>query len=170
MSGCSLVAPGLVAQVSGQAPIFEYVRPHTSDYFGVQVTYVQSASTCYGVNSIPRFTPIIQNTAAGYTKTCQFLTTTSYTGIFCTGAPVTEIPDGQLTVSFKGYTGSANAAPIPFTASFGPSPAAATVTNTATVTATATQTSTVGGGFASTSTVNGVCNPSCTLPTDNTAC
>lgn len=157
MSGCSLVAPGLVAQVSGQAPIFEYVKPHTSDYFGVQLTYLQGTSTCYGVNSIPTFTPIIQNTAAGYTKTCQFLTTTSYTGIFCTGAPVTNIPDGQLTVTFRGYTGGANTAPIPFTASFGPSPAAATVTKTATATTTATHTNTVAGRAASTSTVNGVC-------------
>jgi hypothetical protein len=155
MAGCSLVAPGLVAQVSGQTPIFQYVRPHTSDYFGVQMTYLQSTTTCYGQNSIPRFTPIIQNTAAAYTKTCQFLTTTSYTGIFCTGAPISEIPDGHLTVTFKGYTGSSVTAPIPFTASFGPSPAAATTTRTATVTATAVQTDTVGGGFASTSTVNG---------------
>ncbi|KAF2443067.1 hypothetical protein P171DRAFT_433411 [Karstenula rhodostoma CBS 690.94] len=155
MSGCSFVAPGLVAQVSGQAPIFNYVEPHTSDYFGLQMNYLQSTSTCYGVNSIPEFTPIIQNTAAGYTKTCQFLAAESSTGILCTGAPVTEIPDGKLTVTFQGYTGNANTAPIPFTASFGPSPAAATTTNTATVIEIATQTSTVDGEFASTSTVDG---------------
>lgn len=155
MAGCSLAAPGLVSQVSGVAPVFQYTRPHSDDYFGIQMTYVQAGATCYGVNSIPKFTPVIQNTAVGFTRTCQFQTAPQYTGIYCPAAPVNAIPDGQLTVTFKGYTGAANTAPIPFTASFGPSPAAKTVTSTVSSTQTATQTSTAPGPFASTVTANG---------------
>ena len=155
MAGCSLAAPGLVSQVSGVAPVFQYTRYHSDDYFGIQMTYLQAGATCYGVNSIPRFTPVIQNTAIGFTRTCQFETAPQYTGIYCPSAPVNQIPDGTLTVTFKGYTGAPNTAPVPFTASFGPSPAAKTVSNTVYSTQTATQTATAPGPFASTATANG---------------
>lgn len=149
MSGCSLISPELPAQVSGQSPIFQYDKNHTSDYFGVQVNYLQSTTTCYGQNSVPTFTPIIQNFESNYTRTCQFSSSASYTSILCTDAPVNAIPDGHLTISFRGYTGDANTAPIPFTASFGPSPAVERATITATVTSPA-------GG--SNSTANGTYN------------
>ncbi|KAF1965445.1 hypothetical protein BU23DRAFT_25044 [Bimuria novae-zelandiae CBS 107.79] len=156
MSGCSLVANELVAQINGQIPVFQYTKSHADGFFGIQMTYLRTASTCYSsLYGTPAFTPVIQNTAAGYTKTCRFLTAPLYTGIFCTAAPLSAIPDGPLTVTFRGFTGPAATAPIPFTASFGPSPGPVTSTVTARVTQRITQTSIVAGGYASTSTVNG---------------
>jgi hypothetical protein len=155
MAGCSLFASGLPAQVSGQPPIFEFTQPYSDNYFGVQLTYLQNAATCYGTNSIPRFTPVIQNTDAKYTRTCDFLTTPSYTGLFCTKAPVSEIPDGTLTISFKGYTGAAHTAPIPFKAVFGRSPAPKTESNDVVKTTTTTKVDYVAGKHQYTSTVTG---------------
>ena len=155
MAGCSFVASGLVAELSGQPPIFEYTTPYSDNYFGVQLTYMQNSATCYGVNSVPQFTPIIQNTDAKYTKTCQFLSTTSYTGIFCSSAPVAEIPEGTLTISFKGYTGHPHTAPIPFKASFGHKPVPRTETKEATKTATTTKVEWESGKHGHKSTITG---------------
>jgi hypothetical protein len=99
MTSCSLVAPGLVSEVSGAVPTFSYRRTaHAGDYFGVQMTYLNGRSTCYQTGALPGFTPVIKNQAAGYTVNCQFITQgTTYTGIYCPPASVTSIPDGVLT-------------------------------------------------------------------------
>ncbi|KAJ4383216.1 hypothetical protein N0V86_001260 [Didymella sp. IMI 355093] len=156
MTSCSLVAPGLVPDVSGAVPTFSYSRNgHYGDYFGVQMTYLNGQSTCYQTGALPGFTPVIKNTAAGYSVQCQFITQGSaYTGIYCPPASVTSIPDGVLTVSYINSR-AGQPTPIPFYATFGPSPLprAVTATTGAVATSTATSTLTVNPGFASTATV-----------------
>ncbi|KAF2625103.1 hypothetical protein BU25DRAFT_460581 [Macroventuria anomochaeta] len=156
MTSCSLVANGLVSQVSGAVPTFSYHRTaHFGDYFGIQMTYLNGQSTCYQTGATPNFTPVIQNVAASYSVHCQFsIQGPTYTGIFCPNAPVTNIPNGVLTVSYINWYQN-EPTPIPFLATFGPSPAPSTVTATvgAVATATATSTSTVSPGIASTATV-----------------
>ncbi|KAJ4338869.1 hypothetical protein N0V87_003554 [Didymella glomerata] len=119
MTSCSLVAPGLVSEVSGAMPTFSYRRTaHAGDYFGVQMTYLNGRSTCYQTGALPGFTPVIKNQAAGYTVNCQFITQgTTYTGIYCPPASVTSIPDGMLTVSYINSR-AGQPTPIPFLATF----------------------------------------------------
>lgn len=153
MTSCLLVASGLVPDVSGAVPTFSYRRTgHVSDYFGVQMTYLNGQSTCYQTGALPGFTPVIKNEAARYTVSCQFLTEgLTYTGIYCP-APVTSIPDGVLTISHINSR-AGQPTPIPFLATFGPSPAPKAVTATAGAVATSTSTSTVTApGSASTTT------------------
>ncbi|KAJ4309180.1 hypothetical protein N0V94_009043 [Neodidymelliopsis sp. IMI 364377] len=100
MTSCSLVANGLVSQYNGQVPTFSYRQTgHSDDYFGIQMTYMNGASTCY--SGRPSFTPVIQNTAAGFSVQCQFVISNAYSGIYCPNALVTNIPNGVLTVSYK---------------------------------------------------------------------
>ncbi|XPS97036.1 hypothetical protein M3J09_006279 [Ascochyta lentis] len=153
MTSCSLVAPGLVSQYGGQVPTFSYRQTsHSGDYFGIQITYMNGASTCY--NGSPNFTPVIVNPANGYSVDCSFVISSAYSGIYCANAAVTGIPDGVLTVSYKNWSNT-QPTPIAYPATFGPSPAPRAVTATAgaVATSTATQTSTVSPNFASTATV-----------------
>ncbi|KAF1930295.1 uncharacterized protein M421DRAFT_49643, partial [Didymella exigua CBS 183.55] len=149
MTSCSLYASGLVPDVNGAVPTFSYRRDgHSNDYFGVQMTYLRGQSTCYQTGVKPSFTPVVQNTAARFSANCEFgIQPSGYTGIFCPAVPVTNIPDGVFTVSYINLA-QGLPTPIPFLATFGPSPAPRAVTATAgaVTTSTSTSTSTVAPG------------------------
>ncbi|KAF2030878.1 hypothetical protein EK21DRAFT_88595 [Setomelanomma holmii] len=132
-TGCSFVASDLVSEYSGQVPTFSYrATSHSDDYFGVQMTFLTGTSTCYGAT--PSGTPYITNSAAGFSRDClwNYIASQEYTALVCT-ASVTDIPDGPLTISYEGVAADAAQSPMPFVATFGPSPTAQ-VTTTSTTT------------------------------------
>src|SRR5690242_8074037 len=156
MTSCSLFASGLVSEVNGATPTFSYRRSdHRDDYFGVQLTYLRGASTCFQPGAIAQITPVIRNDAARFSEDCVFKTQgTTYTGLFCSDAAVTDIPNGPLTVTYNNLP-RGQPTPIPFVALFGPSPAPQTATAFANAMASSTSTSTAirSPDFASTMTV-----------------
>ncbi|OAL51752.1 hypothetical protein IQ07DRAFT_642669 [Pyrenochaeta sp. DS3sAY3a] len=145
MTGCSLVASGLVSNAGGQVPTFNHALANptsSANYYGIQVTYMSGTSTCY--DGFPPFTPILKNDAQQFTRTCEFIVQGSdYTAILCPDAhPTAFLDSGVLTISFAEAQKRGVPAPAPVTASYGAVAGWETPTLTATSTATATTTPT----------------------------